>query len=149
MNTTKKLSIRWSDIDPNLHLRHSVYYDFGAQLRTEVLNDLGLTLQLFRRENIGPVLFKEECLFHREIHFGDEINLDFEIIGLSKDMERFAFRHRFVREDGTLCATLTLTGAWIDTVARKLAVPTDSVVKLLEKAPRSEDFEWITTSKTK
>ncbi|MBS1565552.1 MAG: thioesterase, partial [Bacteroidetes bacterium] len=22
--------LRWADMDPNLHLRHSVYYDLGA-----------------------------------------------------------------------------------------------------------------------
>jgi acyl-CoA thioester hydrolase len=30
---SKKIDIRWSDIDANFHLRHSVYYDLGAFLR--------------------------------------------------------------------------------------------------------------------
>jgi acyl-CoA thioesterase FadM len=28
---SKELSFRWSDLDPNFHVRHSAYYDFGAQ----------------------------------------------------------------------------------------------------------------------
>ena len=34
---TKEISIRWSDLDPNFHVRHSAYYDFGAQHRIEIL----------------------------------------------------------------------------------------------------------------
>lgn len=145
---SKKLDLRWSDIDPNFHLRHSVYYDFGAQLRTEVLNSIGLTMATFAKEKVGPVLFKEECVFQREIHFGDEIYIDFEIIGLSKDMERFAFRHRFTRADGTLCAVLTLNGAWMDTVKRKLTLPPSVIEKAIDGMPKAEDFQWISTSKS-
>lgn len=144
----KRLDLRWSDIDPNFHLRHSVYYDFGAQMRTEVLNKIGLTLAVFAKEKVGPVLFKEECVFRKEIHFGDEIYMDFEIIGLSKDLERFAFRHRFMKADGTLCAVLTLNGAWMDTVKRKLTLPPEAIEIGLDVLPRSEDFEWIATSKS-
>ena len=32
---SKQLSFRWSDLDPNFHVRHSTYYDFGAQHRIE------------------------------------------------------------------------------------------------------------------
>lgn len=145
---TKRLDLRWSDIDPNFHLRHSVYYDFGAQLRTEVLNAIGLTMTVFAKENIGPVLFREECVFRKEIRFGDKIDLDFEIIGLSKDMERFAFRHRFIKADGTVCAILTLNGAWMDTKERKLTLPPSVITEAMDQVPRSDDFEWIPTSKS-
>ncbi len=144
----KKLDLRWSDIDPNFHLRHSVYYDFGAQLRTEVLGSVGLTLTLFAKEKVGPVLFKEECVFKREIHFGQEIYIDFQIIGLSKDLERFAFRHRFTTAEGDICAILTLTGAWMDTEKRKLTLPPKVIENALNGMTMSDDFQWIATSKS-
>jgi acyl-CoA thioester hydrolase len=34
---TIPLDIRWSDLDPNFHLRHSVYYDYGAFARVQFL----------------------------------------------------------------------------------------------------------------
>jgi acyl-CoA thioester hydrolase len=37
---SKQLSFRWSDLDPNFHVRHSAYYDFGAQHRIEILEVL-------------------------------------------------------------------------------------------------------------
>jgi acyl-CoA thioester hydrolase len=36
---SKQLSFRWSDLDPNFHVRHSAY-DFGAQHRIEILEVL-------------------------------------------------------------------------------------------------------------
>ena len=32
------IQLRWSDLDPNFHVRHSVYYDWGAFCRIEFLN---------------------------------------------------------------------------------------------------------------
>jgi acyl-CoA thioester hydrolase len=71
----KKISIRWADIDPNFHMRHSAYYDFGAQQRIEILEELGLTLKIMQEQHFGPVLFREECFFRREIHLSDNIIL--------------------------------------------------------------------------
>ena len=31
------IQLRWSDLDPNDHIRHSVYYDWGAMCRMEYL----------------------------------------------------------------------------------------------------------------
>jgi acyl-CoA thioester hydrolase len=33
---TKEINIRWADLDPNFHVRHSAYYDFWAQHRVEI-----------------------------------------------------------------------------------------------------------------
>lgn len=33
----QEIQLRWSDLDPNFHLRHSVYYDWGAFCRIEFL----------------------------------------------------------------------------------------------------------------
>lgn len=43
---SKEIQIRWSDLDPNFHLRHSVYYDWGAWCRVEFLNEFGLTAEV-------------------------------------------------------------------------------------------------------
>ena len=53
-----------------------------------------------------------------------------------------------MKADGTLCAVLTLNGAWMDTVKRKLTLPPEAIENGLDVLPRSEDFEWIATSKS-
>lgn len=118
----KEISVRWADMDPNFHLRHSAYYDFCAQHRLEILDQLGLSLALFQKEHIGPVLFREECIFRREIRFSDRIMLSTRLQSATPDASRWTIRHELSRE-GTLCATIVVDGAWMDTRERKLARP--------------------------
>ena len=68
--------LRWADIDANFHVRHSVYYDLCAQQRTEALEELGITLDMMKEGHFGPVLFREECTFRRELKLHDVILLE-------------------------------------------------------------------------
>ena len=139
---TLPVSLRWSDFDPNFHLRHSVYYDFGAAARTEYLARHGVTPSFMVEQHLGPVLFREEALFRREVRFGDELTITLWVTKLRRDYSRFSFRHELLRADGTVCAVINVDGAWIDTRLRKLTAPPAEVGKMAETAPRSEDFEW-------
>ncbi len=73
------LQIRWADIDANKHVRHSVYFDWGAACRFAFLNQQGLTQELMNQTHCGPVLFREECVFRKEIRFGDEVMINLKI----------------------------------------------------------------------
>jgi len=57
---------KWADFDPNKHMRHTAYNDYAAECRIRFFKDYGLTTALFEKQNIGPVLFKEETTFYRE-----------------------------------------------------------------------------------
>ena len=59
------IQVRWSDIDQNRHLRHSVYYDYGATVRISCFSEHGLTNLKFEELHIGPILFREEAVFKR------------------------------------------------------------------------------------
>lgn len=137
----RPLQLRWSDMDPNFHVRHSVYYDFGAQLRTEYLFSHGLTPQVMAEHQIGPVLFREEAVFRKELRFGDDLRMNLLVTALSHDFSRFSIAHEIFRED-TLCATLTVEGAWINTVKRKLTTLPKVAAKTFEDMPKSPDFVW-------
>jgi len=67
------IQVRWSDIDQNRHLRHSAYYDYGATVRIACFSQHGLTNMKFEELHIGPILFREEAVFKREIKFEDRI----------------------------------------------------------------------------
>ena len=73
---TKEISIRWSDLDPNFHLRHSAYYDFGAQHRIEILEEQGLTLRVMQQGHFGPVLFR--VITSYSIHYTKLYEMDGE-----------------------------------------------------------------------
>ena len=142
-----RIQIRWADIDQNRHMRHSVYYDYGAMVRINFLGQHGLTSAKFEELNIGPILFREECIFRREISLEDEIDIDLELIKSTADYSRWSIRHRFIKSDGVLAATLSLDGAWIDIQKRKLTAPSTLVRHVFSAMPKSADFE-LTPAKT-
>lgn len=144
---TQTLQVRWSDIDANRHLRHSVYYDCAASLRMTLLSERGLTTKKLEELMIGPVLFREEAVFRREFLFEDTIMLDVELKKATADFSRWTLQHHFTKADGTLCCTLTVDGAWIDMTKRKLAVPNEYVQEIFKNFPKASDFELITLEK--
>lgn len=137
------VQIRWADIDANRHLRHSVYYDFGASMRMAALHSQGLTMKKLEELRIGPILFREEAIFKREIKFEDEITMDVELVKSREDFARWSLRHRFVKSDGTVAAIVNIDGAWIDLAKRKLAIPDPFIVHVFEAFPKAADFEFI------
>lgn len=138
---SKTLSIRWADLDPNFHMRHSVYYDLGAQQRIEIIESLGLTLKLMQEQGFGPILFREECVFKKEILLSDTITLHAKLAKCNKDASRWTVQHEFKSSDDNTCAILTLDGAWIDVRRRKLLSPVPQIViDVFAAFPRTESF---------
>jgi acyl-CoA thioester hydrolase len=139
----REIQIRWSDLDPNFHLRHSVYYDWGAFCRVEFLNLHGLDATVMQELQFGPILFREECVFRREIRSGDLIKMNLELTRSKKDFSRWTIRHQIFKNENILCALITVDGAWINLKERKLTTPPDKVIEVFSAMPKSEDFEWI------
>jgi acyl-CoA thioester hydrolase len=137
------VQVRWADIDANFHLRHSVYYDWGASCRLTFLYQHGLTSELMQQLHFGPVLFREECIFRREIRLGDPVTLSLEIISAKRDYSRWSIQHTVKKNADTVSAILTVDGAWLDTAKRKLAVPPAEAVKVFSEMPLSSSFTWF------
>ena len=138
---TKEISLRWSDLDPNFHVRHSAYYDFGAQHRIEILESLGLTMKVLQQQHFGPILFREECIFRKEIKLADKITMQTKVSQMRPDASRWSIVHEFINEEGNLCAVITVDGAWMDTKLRKIANPTPEIaIEAISRFPKSENF---------
>jgi acyl-CoA thioester hydrolase len=144
---SQTIQIRWADIDANRHLRHSVYYDYGASMRMNVLSSGGLTTKKLEEFMLGPILFREEAIFRREILLEDQIALNVELVKATEDYGRWSLRHHFTKGDGTLAAILNIDGAWIDLNKRKLAVPNEFIRNIFKNFPKSEDFQLVTPEK--
>jgi len=136
------LTVRWADLDPNGHVRHSVYYDYGAQARITYLDQYGFGIAWMTRHGIGPVLFREEAHFVRELQLGDDLQIDVRLSALSEDRRKWSMRHRITRGD-ELCATLDLDGAWLDLKARKLAPPPRELMDKFAALPHTDDFRVV------
>jgi len=138
----KSLEVRWADLDPNFHVRHSVYYDWGAYSRICFFHSQGVTTSILLEHLLGPILFREECIFRKEIHFSDNLNIDLQLIKSRDDYSRWSIRHSIYKNQDTLAAIITIDGAWIDTQKRKLTVPPPVVANMVAEMPKSPDFEW-------
>ena len=138
----KDIQVRWSDLDPNFHVRHSAYYDWGAFCRIEFLNAYGLTSDVMIGLQFGPILFREECIFRREIRMEDKISINLQLLKSRKDFSRWSIKHEIIKGDGQLAAQLTVDGAWINMVQRKLATPPEKVAEVFDQMPKAAGFEW-------
>ena len=138
----KSIDVRWSDLDPNYHVRHSVYYDYGAYCRICFLNVHGVTTRLLTENHFGPILFREECSFRREIKMDDTVTIDLQLVKSKNDYSRWTIQHTITRNT-EYAATLITEGAWIDTNKRKLTIPPEIARLCFDKMPRTENFEWL------
>jgi acyl-CoA thioester hydrolase len=142
-NFSRAVQVRWSDLDPNFHLRHSVYYDWGAFCRVEFLSEIGLTDKTMQQLQIGPILFREECVFRKEIRLNDKVSIDLKTLAAKRDFSRFTIQHTITKNEGILSAVLTVDIAWLDVVKRKLAVLLPEIQQLLKDSPQAENFQWL------
>jgi acyl-CoA thioester hydrolase len=138
----KSIQVRWSDLDPNFHLRHSVFYDWGALCRIEFLQERGLTTGIMGKLNFGPILFREECIFKKEIRLDDKVTIDLQLLKSRRDYSRWTFQHTIRKNEDIISAILTCDGAWLDTIQRKLATPPAQVAHVFEQMPMHPDFQW-------
>jgi acyl-CoA thioester hydrolase len=137
------VQVRWSDVDANHHVRHSVYYDWGAMCRMEFLTQEGLSETVFSQLQVGPILFREESKFRREIRMHDKIRIDLQLLQAKRDFSRWSIRHSIWKEDNTEAAILTVDGAFLDIRTRKLTTPPELAFSVFSAMPPCTEFQWI------
>ncbi len=143
MKYEKKIEIRWADLDPNFHVLHSKYYDFGAYCRMSFFTEHGITVSLMQEYHIGPIIFREECLFKKEIKFGDDISVNLLLDKVSEDYRKWTLQHELWKNGDTLAALLTIDGSWMDTVLRKVTVPPERFIQCFKAIPKTAGFQVI------
>jgi acyl-CoA thioester hydrolase len=139
---SKTFDVRWADIDANRHMRHSAYYDYAAQMRVDILGAVGMSVEILASRGIGPVLFREEAVFKREIGMYDQITVNVKLKKSRQDGSRWTFIHEFVKQDGKLAAVVTVDGAWMDLEARKLTALPNEFLSKISEVPRCQEFEF-------
>ncbi|NGM73823.1 acyl-CoA thioesterase [Sphingobacterium sp. SGL-16] len=132
--------VLWSQIDANRHLRHSAYADFCAQARSNMLNKIGLSLDEFAKNKIGPILFREELIYHREVKLDEFIKVSTELSKFNTINGRFSFQHKILKSNGDVAAIVNVDGAWLNLVARKLTTLPENWKPILQNIPKSSDY---------
>lgn len=144
MNTySKTYEVKWADIDPNRHMRHSVYNDYAAQTRVAMFSDYGLPIDEIASLGLGPILFREETKFLSEIRMLEIITVACTLSAMRRDGTRWSFLHEIFKEDEVKAAEIVVDGAWLDLNTRKLGTPPSELLEVTYKFPRAETFEWM------
>jgi len=132
--------VLWSQIDANMHLRHSAYADFAAQARLQILESAGFSTDMLEQLKIGPILFREELIYMREVRPNDTIKVTCSLSKCRADGSRWSFRQELFRGDGVQAAVINVDGAWINMTARKLTgLPAEWVEKFMH-VPKTDEF---------
>jgi acyl-CoA thioester hydrolase len=132
--------VLWAQADANMHLRHSAYADFAAQARLNLLESFGMKPNTILDLKIGPILFREESIYLREVPIGERIRVTCEMTKCRADGSRWSIRHEVYRTDDIKAAIVNVDGAWLDTQQRKLTALPPDLVTLFLQTPRSSDF---------
>lgn len=140
----QEFHVRWSDLDPNLHMRHTAYADMGAATRFTFLDSIGFTMEKFSELRVGPIIFTENVSYLSEVRPGDKVIVTVQISGLSEDGRKWQMFHQFFRKsDNKRAATISISGAWFDLLKRKVCLPPEVLRATMEKVPKTEDFKII------
>ena len=142
----KELEVRWVDCDANRHVRHSAYYDYGAHARIRFFAEMGFGSSEMAQLSIGPILFKEECSFIRELKVDDVITVNLLKGKLTHGGARWELHHEIFNAEGKKAAHITIRGAWMDLKARKLTTPPEKVGKLFDNLPQCEPYSYVKSS---
>lgn len=134
---------KWSDFDPNRHMRHTAYNEYAAEVRIRYFAAQNFSINEFTKHNLGPILFEEYTSFRKEIHLGESITVNLKLSGISNNNGRWKITHEVFNEAGKLSAIIKVYGAWIDLTKRKLTIPPKEANHIFENCEKTQDFEEI------
>lgn len=136
--------VRWSDLDPNMHMRHTAYGDMCAATRFSFLDSLGFTMKEFAKLQVGPVIFNENLQYLKEVRAGETVRVDVRVSGLSEDSRKWKMRHQVIRlSDNKVSAIVEVQGAWLSLTTRKITPAPEVLQSAMGKLVRTDDFEVI------
>jgi acyl-CoA thioester hydrolase len=135
--------VRWADLDPNGHMRHTAYNDYCAQARLMYFEDIGMPFHKLIDMGVGPILFREDTRFFKEVRMNEEFKVGFTVSKLRKDASKWSFRHNIYNVREELAAKVEVDGAWLSLEKRRTTVPPLDLSEMLLNAVKSEDFEWL------
>jgi acyl-CoA thioester hydrolase len=133
----------WKDIDFNQHMKNTAFLEKVDDVRMMFFAENGLLINEFARLRIGPVVFKDEVEYFKEINMLEKIKISIETSGMSEDGTRFIIKNEFFRPDGKMAARITSYGTWIDLDERKVRVPPEKIQMMMKALPKADDYKEI------
>jgi len=107
---------------------------------------MGYDSSLLNKLNLGPILFKEECSFIKELHPDDTISINILKGEIKDDGSRWVLHHEIFNGKREKSAHISTKGAWIDLEKRKLTIPPKDLADALLELPEGVDYIYKKSS---
>jgi acyl-CoA thioester hydrolase len=143
MDSSRTYEVKWSDLDPNGHVRHSVYDDYAVDARFRWMEEIGFPPTRCSEMGIAPVVLRQESRFYREVTIGETITVTMSLAGLSSDASRWKVHHDIIKSNGERAAVLKVEGTWLDWRTRQAAAPPSELLRLFEQLEQTSNFEEL------
>ena len=140
---SQRFSVRWADLDANAHMKNTAYMEYAIQVRFAYFNHHGFSAQEFAKRQFGPVIFREEIAYFKEVYMLEEIDITMLLGGISHDASRFVLVNEIFKSDGQKVASIRTEGAWFDLKTRKLTALPPELSQILLNLKHAEDFRTL------
>ncbi|MFO1518791.1 MAG: thioesterase family protein [bacterium] len=140
----KEFQVGWGDLDSNAHMKNTAYLDHSATTRFSYFNANGFSAARFHELQFGPIVFKDEVHFQKELRLLEKFTVSFLLDGMSPDGSLFRIANEILNEKGERSALVLTHGAWFDLRKRKIIPPPQElidVMKRLKKTPTYLEIE--------
>ena len=85
--------VQWGDQDAFGHVNNTVYFRWFESARIAYMDQLGLD-DLYRTQQIGPILASIRCNYRRQLHYPDTVQIGARVTRLGRSS--IAMEHRIV-----------------------------------------------------
>ena len=137
----QRFTVRWSDMDANRHMKNTAFSEYAADTRFQMLMSRGFDQARFEELRFGPVIFREEVRYRREVLAGQTITVNVLAAGLAPDASQWRIRQEITGPEGREAAVIVTGGAWIHLDTRKLVAPPGDLMRIMQELPRADAYE--------
>lgn len=124
-----QFSVRWADLDPNFHVRHTVFSEYASETRIAFFVKSGILPDYLKEHNVGPILFREEIHYYNEVFLGEILTVKCLVTSMSENASKINMKNEIFTSQGKRVATINSTTMWFDLTTRKLVKPPQKVFK--------------------
>jgi acyl-CoA thioester hydrolase len=136
----KEYTIRWSEIDPNIHLTSSAYIKYITDTRMNFFEESGFGMNEMRKGLVGPIVLTEKSYFFKEVHPGERVIVGITNAGMTEDFKFVKLEQRMFNAKGENNFLGYTVIAFMDAVQRKLTEAPSILCEAFNSLEKSEQF---------
>ena len=107
----KEFIAGWGTMDFNGHMANTAYLNLAADVRMAFFAEHGFPPSEFRKLALGPVIWKEELEYFREVGLHDSVTVTYALLAMSAEGARFVVENEIWSAAGERAATVRSIGA--------------------------------------